>query len=541
MSMDAFTKLFGNLLVFVYHCFDRIVINGYLEHLSRPELIVHFFRQVLGIRAITKEVLAKRTHEYRQWVEAYARNHKIPMQWAEKGVRKEDFVRPYLKKMEKQNRFGVYFIFQSMEQGTTFRSTAPKYPTDDPDYRILATQRSRFMHYYFYIRDEMLGPIVIRVATFLPFQTTYYLNGHSFMEGELKRNKIAFRKEDNAFLSVADPAALQAAADKLSPEVIRKSLDYWTLIVGPKFSQREQKAMNLHRAYYIHQIEYCRNFIFKRNFPIHKLFERSCDLALWRTTAHKISEMFGVRLTRQHQGKLHTAMEQMDHGHHVFRAYWKQAFLKQYEKFLTFLRNEICSNNLANFRLKKSLDNLPAVRERFMEITDRFAGFQAECLNVHVDFPLLQRIALPITHGTAKVPGIKIHDTRMIRLMEVLMHAGTRISGWSAKQIHEAVLASFQLTEKQYGLNQCRYDMRKLKAHGLLQRDGKRYVYRLTEKGVQVALLFLFFHKQLCGPLANSRFHHKPDQAAKPNSKLETAYYKADAAIQQIVDLLAAA
>jgi len=96
------------------------------------------------------------------------------------------------------------------------------------------------------------------------------------------------------------------------------------------------------------------------------------------------------------------------------------------------------------------------------------------------------------------------------------LHAGTRISGWSARQIHAAVLASFHLTEKQYGLNQLRYDLRKLKAHGLLQRDGKRYVYRLTEKGVQVALLFLFFHKQLCGPLANSRFHHKPDHAIKP-------------------------
>ena len=34
--MDAFTRLFSNLLVFVYHCFDRIVINGYLNGLSRP-------------------------------------------------------------------------------------------------------------------------------------------------------------------------------------------------------------------------------------------------------------------------------------------------------------------------------------------------------------------------------------------------------------------------------------------------------------------------------------------------------------------------
>ncbi len=59
--------------------------------------------------------------------------------------------------------------------------------------------------------------------------------------------------------------------------------------------------------------------------------------------------------------------------------------------------------------------------------------------------------------------------------------------------------------------------------------------------GRTVAVLFLFFHKRLCGPLANSRFHHQPDPAHRPNSKLEAAYHKADAAIHNIVDLLAAA
>jgi hypothetical protein len=60
------------------------------------------------------------------------------------------------------------------------------------------------------------------------------------------------------------------------------------------------------------------------------------------------------------------------------------------------------------------------------EITDRFAGFQAQWLNVHVDFPLLQRIALPITVGSVRYPGIKIHETRLIRLMKVLLHGGTQ-------------------------------------------------------------------------------------------------------------------
>jgi hypothetical protein len=539
--MELFTKLFDRLLVFVYHCFDRIVIHGYLSGLSRPEQVVYFFRQILGIPVVDKEVLSQRTNDYQRWVEAFARNHHIPIEWAEKGARKEDHVLPQLRSLVKKNAYGVYFIFKSMEQGRTFRITVPKYPSQDPNYRILAHQRSRFTHYYFYVRDEVLGPIILRVASFFPFHATYWLNGHSFIEQELNRAGIHFHKNDNAFLAVDDVTALQAAADRLSHAIIRKQLDYWTLILGPKFSKKERGQMNLSRFYAIAQIEYCRNFIFKRHFPIHKIFERSCEIGLWRLTANRISEIFGVRLNKRLRGKLATVIDQIEHGHHVFRAYWKNAFLKQYEKFSRFLRNELCSNNLRDFALKKGLDHLDAVRKRFQTITDRFAGFQAQCLNVHVDFPLLQRLALPITIGSVRYPGIKIHDTRMIRLIEVLLHGGNTVGGWTAKQIHQAILTTFQLSAQTYGLNQLRYDLRKLKGHGLLERDGRRYAYRLTVKGVQIALLFLFFHHRLCGPLANSRFHHQPHPAHPPNSKLEAAYHKADKAIQHVIDVLAAA
>src|SRR5712692_2868280 len=114
--MDTFSKLFGNLLALVYHCFDRIVIQGYLPLLTREEHIVHFFRDVHGIYPITKEALRARTTEYQQWVEAFARTHRIPMEWPDtqalkaKGLKKEDYVRPYYARLERQQRFGVYFI-----------------------------------------------------------------------------------------------------------------------------------------------------------------------------------------------------------------------------------------------------------------------------------------------------------------------------------------------------------------------------------------------------------------------------------------------
>ena len=108
--METFCKLFGSLLVFVYHCFDRIVIQGYLPLLTREAHIVHFFRDVHGIYPITKEALRKRTQEYQQWVEAFACNHRIPIEWADnaalkaKGLTREDYARPYCRRFERRKR-----------------------------------------------------------------------------------------------------------------------------------------------------------------------------------------------------------------------------------------------------------------------------------------------------------------------------------------------------------------------------------------------------------------------------------------------------
>ena len=111
-AMDLFTQLFGSLLAFVYHCFDRIVIYGYLSGLSRPERVVNFFHQVVGVPVVSREILSQRTADYQNWVEAFARNHHIPIEWAEKGVRKEDHVLPWQRRMVRADSYGVYYILK---------------------------------------------------------------------------------------------------------------------------------------------------------------------------------------------------------------------------------------------------------------------------------------------------------------------------------------------------------------------------------------------------------------------------------------------
>jgi hypothetical protein len=73
-------------------------------------------------------------------------------------------------------------------------------------------------------------------------------------------------------------------------------------------------------------------------------------------------------------------------------------------------------------------------------------------------------------------------------------------------------------------------------------RAGRQtHAYRLTSKGTKIALTFVFFHQRLCGPLANSLFHHQPNRDTRPHSKLEAAYHNADASIRDIIQLLEAA
>ena len=187
--MQLFLKLFEPYLQWIYHCFDRIVINGHLLGLMRESQIVYFFRNVCGHPKLTKELLRQRSQEYQTWVEHFALNHKVPLVWAEKHVRKEDLVASRQQRRLQEGRFGVYFIIKSREQGWTFRILPPKFATTDPNYQIVRKQRSLYTHYYFYIVDATAGPMVLRVGSFLPFSVTAYLNGHNFIERQSNSSK----------------------------------------------------------------------------------------------------------------------------------------------------------------------------------------------------------------------------------------------------------------------------------------------------------------------------------------------------------------
>jgi DNA-binding transcriptional ArsR family regulator len=114
------------------------------------------------------------------------------------------------------------------------------------------------------------------------------------------------------------------------------------------------------------------------------------------------------------------------------------------------------------------------------------------------------------------------------------------LGGWSAKELRSAILETFELRANQYSLSAIRYDLRKLRAHGLIERLPHTHRYRLTAKGQRVAILMTLLRKRLYGPLAASAFVHKPAAQPLPPTPIEKAYRKADRAFQEVIDLMAA-
>ena len=123
--MDQLSAVLGQAVQFVYTCWDRIVLNGYLERLQRPEYLVHFFHDVVGIACIEPAVLEQRTNAYKAWVRRITDEQGIPVLSATRGTRKEDLVIPYYRRLKGAQ--GVACVLTSLEQGRTSVSYTPRW------------------------------------------------------------------------------------------------------------------------------------------------------------------------------------------------------------------------------------------------------------------------------------------------------------------------------------------------------------------------------------------------------------------------------
>jgi hypothetical protein len=457
---------------------------------------------------------------------------------APKDVRKEELVAPYYRQFKESE--GVVCILSSVEQGRTFVSSTPRFPppSADPHYRLISRCRKRFLHYYFYLLDPMLGPMSLRVSSFLPFTLACFLNGHSFLAQELTRQGISFRKDDHAFLAVADRSALAAADARLTPQLIEQRCDHWARQLAPSFSADERAALPLGYRYSVAPIELATDVIFRRSAPLRALFQRATELGVLIGGADRTTNLFGRRITHRYRGKLQTVLDRRNEGPPILRSYYQSSFVKQYQKGDRLLRTETCLNDTHHLGIGRHLEHLPELRERMLVTNTRYLETQAEVLASTVDAGDWATLARPVLVGRRRVPGLKLEDDRVIRLLEALLHPGTFVADWTTSEVHARLLTRHRLGEVDYRLSQLRYDLGKLRAHGLVERIGTSRHYRLTPHGLKLGVLLVKLRTRLLGPLTSLATEAPPRRSTRTSSEVEAAFRQVDAALNHLCDTL---
>lgn len=531
--MENFFRLFLDKLKFSYASFDRIVLNGYIMHFHQATNLCYYFKEILGNRFVNKKLLFSVTEKYKQKIEILAMSLGLSCEYIDNNIRKDEFVKNDRERFEKKDKFGLYYIFKTKENESTYRVVRPNRKDYDEE-NYLSKTRKPYTQYYFYIHDETLGNMCIRIASYLPFKVTIYLNGHSYIERYFKNKpgkKTIYKKRENAFLNIKDVDLLFEAKDNFTPQLIEERVNHWLTIVGPELEKQP-----LAYSYFIDQIEFARNFIFKSHFFIRELFNRSCELSMQLISTDHIRQIFKSKANDKHINK---SIKRLDDGYYVFKAWFKRCSIKQYRKFSNFLRFELTCNHLPDMKLKKALKHLPEFEMKAEEVIDRYSETEALMLNCHADVDYFTKHSCPVMLGQTKIPALHVYQVRINRLLEVFLHDNRAIGQWKSMELRSRVTTEYELYENSYSRNQVIYDLRKLRAHGIVEKIKHRNCYRLTSYGVKVALSFTLMRKRIYGPMQYSLFHYQTDNQMLTESRLEHLYRKLDSDLNEIVEYLA--
>jgi len=492
--MNTFYEHHENSIRFGYRCFDRILINGLIQPFQQPERVVGFFNTYRAQYPVSKAVLTDIATQYQRWVIAQASTWAAPIVEAPAG-RRDEFVEPYFRRAKPDQ---VVVIVKGREPARILTAIGKA------DRWHLQYARRWVIQYNFYLNDAEWGRMFVRLCPYFPFSARVCLNQHHWLATRMRAEGLRFRQESNAFLTCSDPARLQALADSLSARDIEQCAQKWLQAFTPFFTPTERRMASCQHRLFFAQVEYCDNLIFDRRIALDALGERLLDANRTIGQPTKLATIFGRKVTKRYRGKLETVIEDLDLPNPVIRSYCRDGSIKQYVRDHLALRTEATSNNVRDFGVAKSIEQLPQLREAMAAVTDRYLTVQQDILETFVDRGQLRHLAEPTRLPNGKrIPGLKLDHPRQLALMHALVRFAHIVGAdtFTTRDLHPAAAAALDVTPDQYRLASLRYDLSKLRAKGLVEKVPHSRRYRLCPKGYTICVVFLKLFERVYAPL----------------------------------------
>jgi hypothetical protein len=520
---DQLSTLYSNLLDGSYDCVDRVVLNAYFGMGQTGGGLGVWWRELYGSDAnLDDNHLMRMAGRFSRRLRAWAKENKVPVIYCSPGEEKHKMAEQHLATHETSS--GLFLILVSKAPALVWEAQM----TGSGKLGQLVPKKPwpYVNHYSFHILDPDWGHLTIKMSGHPPFGAQVILNGHEFVACQANNAGIDFTKQDNCFTTITSAAELAQVADTLSQQETAGRLRQlcerriYTTCLCFALDLEEQKRSTFHYQYSIYQMEYSRNLLFQSGRQMDEIFQALIDRSRAPLDLDRVKTIFGDKhrphreTRKKNPTRWGVVVEKPDYDTTIFKVHYGKMTLKIYSKGEHVLRIEVILHNAKAYRWGHSLPCFPEIVVRLKGILERFLD-AVGCINsCFVSDEALEKLPQPAQIGQTKVGGIDLNKPRMRRVAEAVLALSASPAGFTASDLVRQVNSMSSQTESEYGPRRAAYDIKKLRAKGMVCRIGKSRRYEPLLEGLRSITALLILREKIIRPLLAAST--QPEPTAKP-------------------------
>ena len=485
-------------VVFEVESIDRMYLNVWQPRLAYGGGVQGFFVGHRGYHYASTALMDPMTKTFVADIHGFIAARGLELVHFAKGQRKDDIAQEFLARFTADE--GVLFVGRAQEKAGVWGTQRRYSPATGGSYAWLVRATAFINFFYFYCVDADFGPFFVKFSTYFPYTAKLCINGNEWAKRQAAKAGIGFTPLDNGFASCDDVPAVQALCDSLGPEHIDALLRKWLRILPNPFTD-EDEAAGYRYELSILQAEFSLTQMLDRPVSGRIFFEQALHDNLDIGRPDQISLVFDRRIRRKGHhptpGRFRTRVitEGVVPSLHID---YKNTKIKQYHKEGRALRTETTINDTRDFGLSKRLTNLPALRQIGFTANRRLLGVQRLSHDPIRGAQAFTDLTTPIVTDTGtRIPGLRFGDTRVHALLQALLIHRLLPHGFTNRDMRALIAPLLGTTIEDITAGKMTYDLRRLRAHGLITRIPRTRRYEITDTGIQHALLFTHAHDHL--------------------------------------------
>jgi len=357
-------------------------------------------------------------------------------------------------------------------------------------------------HLYFYLIDPRLGPLHLRLQTWLPFNIHVCLNGREWLARSLRQRGIAYEQRDNCFVNLGDSVRAQKLADQQLRTDWKGLLNRLVRQVHPA----HQQLFGSHELGYYWsalETEWATDVLFRSPETLAAVFPTFQRYAMTEFGSEDVLRFLGrcPQVRRFKTSEITTSLKTREEGTRIRHALNANS-VKMYDKQGSVLRVETTINRPGDMkvfrhkegeprgpktwqRLRKGVADLHRRAEISRSSNARYleALAAAECSESLGD--TIRDLCRPTMWQGRRVRALQPLESHDMELLKAVNHGEFILNGFRNRDLRALLFSDKTVSDAEAKRQAAKVtrQLRLLRAHRLIKKIPKTHRYQVTKRG----------------------------------------------------------